>query len=379
MKNFLIILSVAFAFVTFTVPTFAQTILFQDQMTDPNAWGVNKSVDPDSSATFGYDYSTDGIPEAPNTQSGDTATAGVKLEANNGDANANAAFLTIYPTGQNFTGDYVLEFDMWMNYSTVDREDNAGAGTTEFLGGGIGYDGVSADVVSGAQSIVTNEGGSGSDYRSFKDGYYIDHVDMIAGSRNATGAHTNYTDFFPKGSGAPPASQNQSPADPNTNFNRAGSPGFQWVTWQISVLGNKVRTEIEKPNGENLGIVVYDKTDTSDGSSGVGTDGNISIFYADFFLSITTKPELTFGIVDNVVVSEAIGGDFDFDGDVDGTDFLRWQRGAGSTYDGDDLVLWEANYGMTAAVANVVTVPEPTSIALLVLGAMAISTCRRWC
>lgn len=362
---------------SYSASSYGQTVLFQDEMTDPNAWGINKGGDSDSSATFNYDYSLDGIPEAPNTLSGDSATRGVKLEANNGDFFEVPAFFTIYPLGQNFTGNYVLEFDMWMNYSTVDREDNGGAGTTEFLGGGIGYDGVTADIASGAQAIVTGEGGSGSDYRAFKSPpqFFIDAADMVGGSRNATDSH--YASFFPQGSGAPPVSQGQSPSDPNTNFNRPGSPGFQWVSWRISVVGDTVLSELVKPNGEDLDIVVYDKTDTSDGSSGVTTDGNISIFYADFFSSLTVNPSLTFGIVDNVVVSEALAGDFNFDGSVDGLDFLLYQQGGSpNPLDPADLALWDTNYGNTALVATT-SVPEPASAVLLVFQMAALCSVRR--
>jgi len=377
MRNFLLTSLTAVVVVSYSSVCHAQAILFQDQMTDPNGWGVNRGPEIDSAATFGYDYSADGIPEAPNTKGGDTATSGVKLEANL-DIFATSTFFTIYPTGQNFTGDYVLEFDMWMNYSTVDREDNGGAGTTEFGGGGIGYDGVTADIASGAQAMVTGEGGSGNDYRAFKSPpqFFIQDAEMVAGTHNATGS-TNYTDFFPAGSGVPPAIQNQLPADPNTNQNRAGSPGFQWFTWRISTVGNRVRTEMVKPNGESLDIVSYDKTDTSDGSSGVSTDGNISIFYADFFDSISANPQLTFGIADNVVVSEAISGDFDFDGDVDGDDFLKWQRGSGTIYNTDDLTAWQNNYGFVAPLAALNAVPEPASIAILALGAATLITLRR--
>ena len=35
-------------------------------------------------------------------------------------------------------------------------------------------------------------------------------------------------------------------------------------------------------------------------------------------------------------------GDYDSDGDVDGFDFLTWQRGFGSVYDSSDLADWEA-------------------------------------
>ena len=59
-------------------------------------------------------------------------------------------------------------------------------------------------------------------------------------------------------------------------------------------------------------------------------------------------------------------GDFDLVGEVDGSDFLFWQRdpSVGS------LAVWEANYGMVASLSAVsaTTVPEPSS---LLLGAMA--------
>ena len=64
-----------------------------------------------------------------------------------------------------------------------------------------------------------------------------------------------------------------------------------------------------------------------------------------------------------------LDGDFDFDGDVDGDDFLFWQLdpSVGSLAD------WEANYGATSlAVAAVsAVVPEPSS-AVLALGLLAL-------
>ncbi len=128
-----------------------------------------------------------------------------------------------------------------MNYGT--------AGTTEFLGGGIGYDNVSADLLSGAQFITTGDGGSAADYRALKNGYYIsDGTKYPAGSLNA--AVPYYQDFLPA-----------------VNGSIAGSPGFQWVTWEFDVVGNIVSIFLEKPNGERLLLISYDKTDTSDGSN----------------------------------------------------------------------------------------------------------------
>lgn len=56
-------------------------------------------------------------------------------------------------------------------------------------------------------------------------------------------------------------------------------------------------------------------------------------------------------------------GDFDGDGDVDGSDFLTWQRDPGV----GDLALWQSNYG-AGTLSAVSSVPEPSSIALLLAG-----------
>ena len=60
-------------------------------------------------------------------------------------------------------------------------------------------------------------------------------------------------------------------------------------------------------------------------------------------------------------------GDFDFDGDVDGADFLTWQRGFDTTHNADDFNDWQANYGTTpGAIAASTTVPEPSTLALCI-------------
>jgi hypothetical protein len=60
-------------------------------------------------------------------------------------------------------------------------------------------------------------------------------------------------------------------------------------------------------------------------------------------------------------------GDFDDDGDVDGRDFLEWQRGnSPSPFSAADLADWQANYGV-AELASAVSVPEPATLAGIAL------------
>jgi hypothetical protein len=83
--------------------------------------------------------------------------------------------------------------------------------------------------------------------------------------------------------------------------------------------------------------------------------------------------------------------DFDTDGDVDGTDFLRWQRGFGTmggaskaqgdanvdgNVDAQDLAIWQTGYGTTPLLLAVNTVPEPATAILITLAALWIQGLR---
>ncbi len=64
-------------------------------------------------------------------------------------------------------------------------------------------------------------------------------------------------------------------------------------------------------------------------------------------------------------------GDFDLDGDVDGADFLLWQREGISN--GQALADWVGAYGTTASLGDAsIAVPEPASGILLLLGALTV-------
>ncbi len=104
----------------------------------------------------------------------------------------------------------------------------------------------------------------------------------------------------------------------------------------------------------------------------------------------------------DVVAPPANNADFDNDGDVDGADFLTWQRGLGLTgqpdkstgdangdhnVDAADLAIWQAHFGLPPGVGAMGAVPEPASVAmascvLLGLGAASRAgrraVARRW-
>ena len=86
--------------------------------------------------------------------------------------------------------------------------------------------------------------------------------------------------------------------------------------------------------------------------------------------------------IDNFRVIRPLGsdsGDFDEDGDVDGNDFLVWQRGGSpNPLSPADLALWREQYGMSpSVVAAAQAVPEPHSLLLVLLTNAMLFSCGR--
>jgi len=71
---------------------------------------------------------------------------------------------------------------------------------------------------------------------------------------------------------------------------------------------------------------------------------------------------------------ELLAGDFDNDEDVDGADFLAWQRNTNL----GNLSDWEANFGtVPPAITSTTAVPEPSAVALVLLAGCSLLYRRR--
>jgi hypothetical protein len=110
-------------------------------------------------------------------------------------------------------------------------------------------------------------------------------------------------------------------------------------------------------------------------------------------LSSVTNVQVDYVRVYSAVTPPAPSADFDADGDVDGADFLTWQRGVGTTsganrtsgnanagVDGDvdagDLATWREQFGAGGAGPASAAIPEPASW-VLVAWVMAMGAGRR--
>jgi len=268
------------------------TIAFTDDLSANTRFTV--VGDADSNATFGYDYSADGIPSAPNG----TGTLGLKMEANLANGVA-AEVAAVTPLGFS-NSPYRVTFDMWSNFSIADGS------STEFAGGSVGHDGV-ATGRNGATLIATGDGGSSRDYRLYKNKGEQFFASLQYGP---TLSSNNGSDPILSAAflGLPaPAAQGQA------GTSDAGDTAFQWITMQIDVdpfavlqgttndLGTATFTMTSHASGLSVEIGTVDN---SNGGTVVGMEGNFAFVYADLFSSLANDPQYQFGIFDNLVVEQ---------------------------------------------------------------------------
>ena len=207
----------------------------------------------DHSVEYGYDYSANGIPSAPNG----SGTIGLKIRSNIADNAANG--VAVYTTSGSFTGQYRVSFDLFIS--------NAASGTTEFIGGGVGFS-AGSGFLDGAVLIGSSDGDSGRDFRYYSDGT----EDM--------GMALNNTDDTPTN------------AFPGAGGNAPGTLAFTWHTMEIDA-DTDAQTASFRIDGNDFGTI-----------SGVDVSGGVSLVYADLFSSLANPSEDAFGVYDNLVVTQ---------------------------------------------------------------------------
>lgn len=240
-----------------------------------------------------FDYSTLGIPSAPNSTGG--STRGIKMQANVlGSVQVPLRGMSCSPIGQSFTGDYELTFDCWQNFNGP--APGGGSGSTQLTMAGIGAPTTPVTHIGGPFVGLgfgaTGDGGSSADWRIYNapgavipgsSGWYA------AGTGSINNTNPYYLTNFP--STAIPASQTALFAGQVGSTN-AGCPGFAWHTWTIRKVGGVVTWKLDSIP---LATAPY----------GTPTGDNIFLAYSDINATASLDPfssDLLCGIIDNVKV-----------------------------------------------------------------------------
>ena len=276
-----------------------QVTLFADNFDANTAtnWIQNKSS-ADTAVTFNFDYSSLnlGIPSAPNSTGG--TTFGVQMKANL--ANTAVSAVSLSPTNKIFTGDYRVRFDGWINVNGPFP--GGGAGSTEFLTGGLGTSGTRAEWTGNASAdgyyfSINGDGGSGDTATNTADVNGYSGASILraetgiywAGSDVTVRGNGNvyYTTTFGTGDAAPALQQANYPQQAG-NLND-GTFGLAWHDVIVSKRGSTVDWVVD---GVRFCTI----------SNATFTASNVFIGFWDPFSSLSSNNVINFGLVDNVRV-----------------------------------------------------------------------------
>jgi len=246
----------------------------------------------DFKTVFGFDYSTvtypTNIPPAPHSIGG--TTKGLYLTANKSDATAAAAAVNLYPIGQDYGNNFVLKFDLWLNWGQM--------ATTEHVLFGLNCSGdwtnrVAQPTSDGVFFAMDGDGGCSATSTSVRD------YSVFNGGGSGVAPILMTSGFGP----TPPLGANFDNADagfaalfPSLTFTNigatpAGSSAMRWLNVEVRQENNLITWLLD-----NVAVAQFTNT------SGYNA-GKILIGYNDTFNSIGDSNN--FAIIDNLSVESA--------------------------------------------------------------------------
>lgn len=271
-------------------------------------------------ATHAWDYSPYGIPLSPNAPVGGE-TRGLRMDINV--STGEEHYIKLTPNGQNFSGNYVLKFDLWLNFNgSLGNPENpseaaGGWGSTEYAIFGVGTDSTTVHQWSplslsegvGGWFAMPGDGGSTFDYRAFANSVSLaagegsPYLARLDANFDATVDARNhfqpfYHTIFP--GGVTVINEQWEMYWTSTGETTPGVAGFIWNEVAVEVIGDTVRWYAND-------VLIAELTPENTAEAGVvPTDGNIFIGYADPFNSLAADGEadkdLNFGLFANVRV-----------------------------------------------------------------------------
>jgi hypothetical protein len=204
--------------------------------------------------------------------------------------------------GQSFAGNYELRFDMWLSFNGPAPV--GGSGSTQIGGAGIGTSGTVAQWPGGAQDSIwfaaTADGNSSADWRAYSptaptsytaaSGVYAAGTGTSPDARNQS--HPYYASF---GNVAAPAAQ-LALFPQQTGNTLTGSAGWAWHDVSILKIGDTITWTVD-----GLLLATINAADDT-----ANTGDNILLMYSDTNATSSTDPNdvnLLFGLFDNVRVT----------------------------------------------------------------------------
>ena len=275
---------------------------FETDHTLDNTWVTNVTVGGYNPVNLYFDYSSVGIPSAPN--SGGT-TRGLKMQANLDPAVAVfPSGVSVSPVGTAITDNFEMRWDWWLNFNGPLAA--GGAGSTQIGGGGFGTAGTSVQVAGGViDSFFFGASGDGSgttaDYRVYSPSAQTSHTDAsgvyaagTVGSRNNTAAY--YQSTF-----TPQSATNNCPVQlalypQQTGLTAGGTAGMKWRSAVLRKVANILTYSID-------GLLIATVDITTNGTLG---GNNIVFGHFDITSGASADPNATnlaFSLVDNIRIT----------------------------------------------------------------------------
>ena len=259
---------------------------------------------------FGFDYSSIGIPEAPNSTAGGTTAVQFFVNDPFEDTTNTTGAVQIAPDLNDVLAgrDFSITYDLWMNVNGP--LPGGGGGSTEAMMVGVGFNSefaIEAGTTNGTYFTVVGEAGVTTDIRSFTDDGFNGMNDD--GSTINVGGDSLEDPYFAEiapGGVDVDSLPIQGGQDNQIGETRQGQIAFRWHEVRVDVEGNQVSFYIDDL------LIAQDKD--------AEVDGTIFVGHADYFSSETDIPKWNFSLVDNLRVFSGIDGDYNSSGTLDAGD-----------------------------------------------------------
>ena len=251
-------------------------VLYTENFNDGNAasrWTTSPSGNTNYAINYAYDYVAAGIPLAPSG----TSSTGLWMKANT--SGAQIGSVMAFPSGQNFSGNQTLSFDLWFGVS-------GSTATTEFGIFGLMHTSTNSQAPTGATPGL-GPSPNGVDYAMTGDTGAARDVRVYVTGTEVTGTAGGYArnNLLVQEQQAAPYNFAYQPFLTSTTAMAAN----QWLKVAVTAYSG---TTLFQVNGQT-----WARSATLSGT------GNIMLGYMDIFTSVSGTG--MFGLYDNVTVSVA--------------------------------------------------------------------------